>query len=360
MPSWGLIASKDLRVLWRDRVALFWVVVFPLVFALFFGSVVKPDDGSGTETISVVVVETAAAAGSPASLAAERMVAFLKDASLRVTRASEAAARDAVRRGEAVAFVRAVGEEDASILLGVDPSRRSETALLTSLLGAAPGSPGAARPRPGVETEQVVRASGASKTGFQIVFPAMILWGLLGCAATFAISMVAERASGTLLRLRAAPVTRASILGGKAVACAVACMADVLLLTVVGWLLGVHIGDPGKYGAAVGAAVVCFAGLTMALSVLGRSEQAVAGAGWATLILMAMLGGAMVPLSLFPQWMLDLSDLSPVKWGILALEGATWRDFGWDELARPLGVLLATGALGFVSGVGVLVASREV
>ena len=108
------------------------------------------------------------------------------------------------------------------------------------------------------------------------------------------------------------------------------------------------------------ATVVCFAGLTMALSVLGRSEQGVAGAGWAALILMAMLGGAMVPLALFPDWMRALSDLSPVKWGILALEGATWRGFGWNELAAPLGVLVATGALGFASGVGVLVASREV
>jgi ABC-2 type transport system permease protein len=172
---------------------------------------------------------------------------------------------------------------------------------------------------------------------------------------------VAERASGTLLRLRAAPVRRASILGGKALACAVACVADVVLLSVLAWLvLGVRIGDPGKYAAVVAAMVVCFAGLTMVLTVLGRSEQAVAGAGWATLILMAMLGGAMVPLALFPERMLELSDLSPVKWGILALEGATWRAFGWDELAKPVGILVATGVVGFVSGVGVLVASREV
>ena len=41
MPSWAVIAGKDLSLLWRDRVALFWVVGFPIVFALFFGSVMK-------------------------------------------------------------------------------------------------------------------------------------------------------------------------------------------------------------------------------------------------------------------------------------------------------------------------------
>jgi ABC-2 type transport system permease protein len=59
----------------------------------------------------------------------------------------------------------------------------------------------------------------------------------------------------------------------------------------------------------------------------------------------------MVPLFALPGWMQTAGTLSPVKWGILALEGALWRGFGWAELALPCGILLAVGAVGFGLGV---------
>ena len=353
MPSSGTIAWKDLRLLLRDRVALFWVVGFPLVFALFFGSVMKAGVDSETIPMSVVLVDES----TPAMI--DPLAASLEHAGLRVSRQSLEQAESAVRRGEAAAFVRIPA--NGAIQLGIDPSRRTEAAMLQSLLRAAVAVPSDAADRPAVQTVSVARAHGGPRSGFEIVFPAMILWGLLGCAATFAISMVGERASGTLLRLRAAPITRASILGGKAAACVVACLLDAMLLSAIASLfLGVRIDDAGKYLAAVLATGLCFSGLTMALSVLGNSDQAVAGAGWATLILMAMLGGAMVPLSLMPEWMVTVSDLSPVKWGILSLEGATWRALQWAELLKPMALLVGIGALGFASGVAALVSWREV
>jgi ABC-type transport system involved in cytochrome c biogenesis permease component len=32
-----ILAAKDLRLLWRDRFGLFWVLGFPLIMALLFG-----------------------------------------------------------------------------------------------------------------------------------------------------------------------------------------------------------------------------------------------------------------------------------------------------------------------------------
>lgn len=52
----------------------------------------------------------------------------------------------------------------------------------------------------------------------------------------------------------------------------------------------------------------------------------------------------MVPLFVMPAWMRTLSDISPVKWSILALEGAIWRGFSLSEMLLPCGVLLAFGA----------------
>jgi ABC-2 type transport system permease protein len=353
---WGIIASNDLRLLLRDPMALFWVVAFPLVFAVFLGSVMKASVEAKTPPMKVVVV------GAAGLEAADQLAGALDRAGLRVTRESAETASNLVRRGEALAFIRMASEGgSARIELGIDPSRRSEAALLRSLLATALAGPEAAAAASAVRTVSVVRDSDEPRSGFDIVFPAMILWGMIGCASTFAVAMVGERASGTLLRLRAAPIRRASILGGKAAACVMTCLTDALLLSLIGaFLLGIRIDHLGKYAMVVSAIVLCFAGLTLALSVLGSSDQAVASAAWATLLLMAMLGGAMVPIFLMPEWLLPLSDLSPVKWGITALEGATWRDLGWSDLVRPIVQLMALGVIGFASGVAILVSWREV
>jgi ABC-2 type transport system permease protein len=59
----------------------------------------------------------------------------------------------------------------------------------------------------------------------------------------------------------------------------------------------------------------------------------------------------MIPLFVMPSWMQTVSNASPVKWGILALEGATWRGFSASEMALPVGVLLGVGVAGFALGV---------
>jgi ABC-2 type transport system permease protein len=52
--------------------------------------------------------------------------------------------------------------------------------------------------------------------------------------------------------------------------------------------------------------------------------------------------------------MQTVSNVSPVKWGILALEGGIWRGFTPMDEMRPCGVLLAFGVAGFVAGSMVL------
>jgi ABC-2 type transport system permease protein len=52
-----------------------------------------------------------------------------------------------------------------------------------------------------------------------------------------------------------------------------------------------------------------------------------------------------------------IGTISPVKWGILALEGALWRGFGPREMLLPCLVLLGFGAIGF--GLGARVFARE-
>ncbi len=205
-----------------------------------------------------------------------------------------------------------------------------------------------------VRQAAVVRERTGPQNAYEISFPQGIVWGMIGCAAAFGISLVLERTRGTLIRLRIAPITRSQILAGKALACFVTTMfISVSLLIIAFAFFDVVPGSIIHAGLAVLSVCVAFVGIMMLLAVLGKTERSAGGIGWAALLVMSMIGGGMVPLFVMPSWMQTLSNVSPVKWSILAIEGALWRHFTLPEMALPCGILLAVGMACFAVGVKV-------
>ena len=410
------IALKDLKLLARDKSGFFWVLLFPLLIALFFGSVFA--GGESRAPMPIAVVDQDGSAFSHA-MAAE----LAKSEALHTHPMPLDSARTAVRQGRLTAYVlfpkgsgQSLGfgstDDSSSIELGLDPSRRAEAgylkglvsqALFTSLMGSFTEGPGrdairerlasiaadttiaatrkdelatfyrdldhmlgsldrvqsatpdsAARAQnagPRIRTRDMTAETAEPRSAFEVTFPSGIMWALIGVCMSFAISIVHERLTGTFLRLRLAPISRTQVLLGKALAAFLAAMgATGLLLTFASLVLGVRITNPVMLLAALAACAFCFVGLMMVISTLGRTHQAVSGAGWAILLVMSMTGGGMIPLMAMPSWMVTLSHFSLVKWGVLAVEGAIWRGFSWSEMALPLGILVTVGALGLAVG----------
>lgn len=193
-----------------------------------------------------------------------------------------------------------------------------------------------------VQVQPDARAKPAS--AFEVSLPQGLVWGLMGVALGFAVSIVRERTQGTLLRLRTSPLSLFQLFAGKALACLAGCMLTMTFLIGVGVLaLNVRIGSPGLLLLGMLATSFCFTGIMMVSSIMGRTEQAVAGASWGAMMPFAMLGGGMIPLVAMPPWLVSASDYSPFKWAILALEGAIWRDFALADMLQPCLILVATG-----------------
>jgi ABC-2 type transport system permease protein len=390
------IAGKDLRLLWRDRIALFWVFALPLFIAVLFGMVYS-GAGAALDAMPVAVVD---ADGSQIS---QRFVSVLQDSpALAIAVGDDTApARDAVRRGDLVAavvlrpgFGRALGapgvfdDAVAELELWVDPARRAEVGVLRGIvaesfqqLGAvaaeSPAEPQADNPFAAVMDPSLDLPSLVAKppkillrpitedreakpaNAFEVSFPAAIIWGLIACAGSFAVSIARERSSGTLQRLCAAPLGMAQILAGKGTACfATGLLAMAVLLAIGRFGFDVRLNDPAALLAAMVSAAACFVGLMMLISQFGRSEMAVNGANWGIMMVLAMLGGAMVPIFSMPAWLQAVGAFSPVRWAILAFEGALWRGFDAAEMARPCGILLAVGVVAFALG-AMLLRRRE-
>jgi ABC-2 type transport system permease protein len=213
---------------------------------------------------------------------------------------------------------------------------------------------------PKIESVAVATLGAKPASSFEVTFPQAIVWGILGVISSFAISLVKERQQGTLARLRVSPMSFTEILSGKGLACFAACVAVMLLLLAAGAILfKVRLSSPTLIALSVGSSAFCFVGVMMLLSVLGKTEQSVAGSAWGVLIIMAMFGGGMMPVFTMPAWMQAAGNLSPLKWSTIATEGAIWRGFGLSEMLVPCGILLGIGALTFAAGVRILSLARD-
>lgn len=370
---WALIV-KDLRLLSRDRGALFLTFAWPLVLAIFFGALgpgfgAKLDDDDEPGAITVLAVDEDRSAASLALLAE-----LDDDARIELEPVSLDDARTRVRSGAAPAYVRVAAGYGAApshlldpvapprhVELGVDPRRAAEAELLAgatklaaarSLAAELPGGQDPARRDAVVlDYHSIALAGQATLAGkppspYAVTFPQGIIWAVLACAATFAVSLVDEHKRGTLLRLAIAPVSRLTILAGKAGACMVTIVImQLVLLSVAVIGFGVRPDSPGLLALALACTALGFVGLMSLLAVLGRRTHSAAGLSWAVLMLMAMLGGGMLPLFLMPSWLQIAAQASPVAWALTAIEGAVWRGATLLDIAVPcVGLLLLGGA----------------
>ncbi len=186
---------------------------------------------------------------------------------------------------------------------------------------------------------------------FAASFPQALLWVLIGGSVSFSVSIAVERGRGTLMRLLVSPITTRHLLASKGLASlAVTLGASSLLLALGVGAFGVRPTSWPLLALALVSASVCFCGIMMALSVLGRTEQGAAGIGWGLSLPLSMLGGGMVPLFLMPDWMQQLANVSPIKWALVAYEGAIWRDFALTEMLLPCALLVGVGVVAFTFG----------
>lgn len=143
------LALKDIKLLLRDKAALFWVMLFPLLMALFFGSIFGGFSSGGSRGISVYVVDEDQTDASAA------FVKSLEDSdALRVTQTTADTARSQVRLGKKTAYIllrkgfsdqqnpfAAARSDSAAIEVGIDPARQAEAGMLKGLITQASFKP---------------------------------------------------------------------------------------------------------------------------------------------------------------------------------------------------------------------------
>lgn len=203
-----------------------------------------------------------------------------------------------------------------------------------------------------VKEEAVTSGKGVKYNGFAHSFAGMGVQFVLFAAIELGVGLLLERQGGIWRRLRAAPLSRATLLGGKALGGAA--IAAVTLGTTLGagiLLFGVRVSGswPGLLLLCVTTSLMA-ASFGLLLAALGKTPQAMRGLAILVVLMMVMLGGGWMPAFLFPAWMQTLTLGVPTRWAVDGLDAVTWRGVGFEGAWVPSLVLLGFTALfGFIA-----------
>jgi ABC-2 type transport system permease protein len=369
-----VIAGSDLRRLARDRLALFFLILLPVVIILIVG-LAFGDAGSQRVPVGVAV---------PGS---GRLGSELR-AELEASPALDArgyddleAVRKAVRRGVVAAGVVVPAGYDEALRAGrqadvtfvVDQTRPAPAPVRTAVAAVVarqaaevraarfaaetagvPFDTALARARAlaggqerlRVEATTVGGREDALPTGFNYTAPANLVLFVFITSMAGAAALIEARRLGVTRRLLATPTTTATVLLGEALGRFAVALLQGLIIFVVGWLLfGVDWGDPpaALLLLVVFALVATGVGLLLG-SVLGNAEQATS-IGPPVGIALGMLGGCMWPLAIVPEPMRVLGHLFPQAWAMDAFIALIARDAGLAGITRQLAVLAAFAAV---------------
>jgi ABC-2 type transport system permease protein len=156
-----------------------------------------------------------------------------------------------------------------------------------------------------VREEAVTARANVTYNAYAHSVAGMAIQFLLFAMANHGIEILTERQRGIWKRLRSAPVSRYLILAGKAASGAVISLTSLLISFAFAMLVfGVRIE-----GSLVGFAAICVACSLMAatlgvlVATLGNSPATARGLTTFGILMMVMLGGAWVPMFLFPAWL---------------------------------------------------------
>lgn len=186
-------------------------------------------------------------------------------------------------------------------------------------------------------------------------FAGMGVQFILMMGVDIGVALLLMRRQGLWQRLRAAPLSKARLLGSRIASCTlISLIIFVLIYAVAIAAFGVRVqGSWAGFAAVLLAFSLLTASFGLLIAALGRSPEATRGLAILATLLMVMLGGAWVPSFVFPEWLQTASLLVPTRWAVDGLDAMTWRGLPFADALAPVGVML-----GFALAFGALAIAR--
>jgi ABC-2 type transport system permease protein len=372
------IAWMNLRRVFRDRIGLFFILVFPFLIILAIGAVfgsgftpvvgvASRGDGALADDI-VTRLERTDGIEVRAFADRESLTAAVRRGEVDGGLVVPADYDQRVRAGETVAMPLIAAAVGAGSQVGLtveaviaEQSAAVRAARLVEAEGLATFDGGLRRAAtlsasvPSVVVRETVAGGEGPEAGFDYGAAQELVLFVFVTSLSASSMLIESRRLGVSRRMLASPTSTNTILAGETLGrFAIALFQGLLIFVGTLVLFGVDWGDP----AAGMAVVVLFAlvgtGAAMLMgSSLHNAEQAGA-LGVFIGLAFAALGGCMVPIEFFPPAMVTVAHFTPHAWALDAFdeilrEGGTVADIGPElgVLALFAAALLAIATVAF-------------
>nr|WP_255669029.1 ABC transporter permease [Aeromicrobium duanguangcaii] len=323
----------------RDRMTLFWAVLFPLMFLVLFGGLLT-DQGDSQLAVGQV--------GDVAAL--DRMPAEARktlERSLDIQKVDdEKAALQEVRDGDLAALVSEDGDRLVVRYSQADQVAAARVqATFQGIVDSANLARSGARPGYSLETQQV---EDESLEAIQYVTPSLLGWAI-AMSATFgaATNLVNWRRTGLLRRLRLAPVRTSSVvLARVGVSLVVALGQTAIFISLAVFAFGLKLdGAWPLVIPLVLAGTLAFLAIGLLAGAISKTEEGAVGLANFIVLPMAFLSGSFFTLDGAPEWLQAISRLLPLRHLNDGMLDVMVRGHGVEAVWQPLLILLGFAAV---------------
>ena len=183
--------------------------------------------------------------------------------------------------------------------------------------------------------------------------PAWLIFGMFFIMIPLSNVMAMERQTNTITRLRMARVPAGKLIAAKLIPYFLINQLQFAGMLALGrWVLP-KLGMPalqlsgclGVYAVLAAAVSLAALGYGLLVSVVARSTEHAVVLGGGGIIIMAALGGIMVPTYVMPDIMQTVAQFSPMSWALSGFQTLLLRQAGLEQILPVLGRLAAFGLL---------------
>ena len=198
-----------------------------------------------------------------------------------------------------------------------------------------------------VDKQSAVGSRDNQYNGYAHSFAGMSVQFILFLGIDLGVALLLARRLGLWKRLRAAPLSRATLVASRmASGTVIACVLMLAIFAAAIAIFGVRIrGSVAGFALITLTFAIMTAAFGLFIAAVGKTPEATRGLAIVVTLIMVMLGGAWVPSFIFPPWLQTASLVVPTRWAVDGLDAMTWRGLGFDAALAPSAVLLGFAML---------------
>jgi ABC-2 type transport system permease protein len=325
----------------RDRTAMFFTILFPLMFLVLFGGIFK-DQGSSPSTVAQI--------GSVPLI--DQIPADQRGDLEKVLTITSAASRDQaledVRKGDVDAAVEQSGQ---NIIVHFSAADQVKAAVVQGQFNALVQSgnlaaAGVTTPAYRLTSQQV---EDESLQVIQYFTPGLLAWAVAtGAMFGAALTLVTWRQKRILRRLRLSPVNTATIATARVGVSIAIAFVQAAIFIGVGLLPFFGLQLSGYWWMAiplVALGTLAFLSLGLLAGAFAKTAEAAGAIANIIVLPMAFLSGAFFPLEGAPQWLQTVSQAMPMRHLVDAMLDVMVRGQPPGAVLPQIGILAAFTAV---------------